>query len=190
MISGQWEASTWETNDIWEGLVIIQKCVIINLSRWTCIRNQKSLLINVDIVFGAMSFVLLDHYIRGGSMFLFPSAKLFSQLAHLHHGERKLTFFNKESSKVDQFFRWFPGLVKQSQNLLFAWKSTNQTPVFRTHDQSGPMRGQYSGHMISLDQSEGALAVSKLRQFHVSKGGSVEHAAHPSISSAAMGLRS
>ena len=32
---------------------------------------------------------------------------------------------------------------------------TNQRPVFRSRDLSGPIRGQYSGHVICLDQSEG-----------------------------------
>ena len=34
---------------------------------------------------------------------------------------------------------------------------TNKRQVFRSRDQSEPIRGQYSGHVISLDQSEASI---------------------------------
>ena len=36
---------------------------------------------------------------------------------------------------------------------------TNQRPVIRSCDHSGPIRGQYSGHVITLDQSEASNQV-------------------------------
>ena len=36
---------------------------------------------------------------------------------------------------------------------VFAGEMTNQRPVLRSHDHSGPIRGQYQVHVITLDQS-------------------------------------
>ena len=42
----------------------------------------------------------------------------------------------------------------------YMYISTNQRPLFRSRDQSRPIRGQYSGHVISLDQSEASIQVT------------------------------
>ena len=47
----------------------------------------------------------------------------------------------------------------------------NQRPEFRSRDLSGPIRGQYSGHMTCLDQSEANLSpiFSDLRLIAIEK---------------------
>ena len=42
-----------------------------------------------------------------------------------------------------------PGHSQHNLHIL-----TNQRPAFRSHDQTWPIRGQYSGHMIRPDQLE------------------------------------
>ena len=95
------------------------------------------------------NFIILCGGINGeGGMF--STLRRLSTVSRRPRSKKKMLDFDKD---IEMFSDKESGDGNTSGYVRWG-TSTNQSPVFRSHDLFWPIRGQYLGHVICLDQSE------------------------------------